>query len=271
MLDNKGKCQAFIWVNCSNSTAQSPVKAPFGGFEVISSVPVESIYQLISFTENHIMQCGVTSFEIRMPPLAYSQESYTLLNTFLLNRGFHISNAEISSIITVSRRPFESIITSWELRKLNQCRKAGLTFHKLKTTQLSIIYHFIQDCRQQKGYSLSMSCEEIVALSQTFPKNLKLYSVQQNNTIAAACIAILVNKKILYTFYYDHSKNFQHVSPVVLLVDGIYKDSKRQGIELIDLGTSSVNGQPNFPLLNFKLQLGALPSMKFSFYKNLVQ
>ena len=56
---------------------------------------------------------------------------------------------------------------------------------------------------------------------------------------------------------------------VVKLMEGVYNYSQTEGINLIDLGTSSLNGKPNFSLLDFKLHLGATPTQKLTFQKNL--
>jgi hypothetical protein len=56
---------------------------------------------------------------------------------------------------------------------------------------------------------------------------------------------------------------------MVLLMNHIYKFCRSHQVELLDLGTSAINGQPNFRVLDFKLRLGAAPSMKLSFDKDL--
>jgi len=52
-----------------------------------------------------------------------------------------------------------------------------------------------------------------------------------------------------------------------MLMEGIYGWSQKHHVELIDLGTSSLEGQPNFSLLDFKLRLGGNPSSKLTFEK----
>lgn len=269
VLDEKDKCHGFIWVHIHEALARSPVRAPFGGIEISSTLPPEIAYQLITFAEQFLRQSGVHTIHLTVPPLTYNGQSGAFITAFLLNHGFQITLAEVSSIIPVSASSFESIISSWELRKLKQARKAGLSFQSLKLKNLHTVYRFLAACRQQKGYELSMDYAALEQLALSFPKDIKLFSVQQDHQWAAACVAVQVSKKIIYTFYYDHAHQFQQVSPIVMLMEGIYKICKRQNIKLIDLGTSTSNAQPNFKLLEFKRQLGALPSMKLSFGKNL--
>jgi hypothetical protein len=52
-------------------------------------------------------------------------------------------------------------------------------------------------------------------------------------------------------------------------MEGIYEHCQVEKIRLIDLGTSALNGRPNFGLLDFKLNLGAVPTEKLTFEKKL--
>jgi hypothetical protein len=87
--------------------------------------------------------------------------------------------------------------------------------------------------------------------------------------MCAAAVSILVNRDIVYNFLVNHNSEFNNLSPAVLLMEGIYDHCQEHDIGLLDLGTSALGGQPNFPLLDFKLRLGAVPVSKMSFYKNL--
>jgi hypothetical protein len=50
-------------------------------------------------------------------------------------------------------------------------------------------------------------------------------------------------------------------------MDGMYRWCANNKVAWIDLGTSALAGQPNFPVLQFKLHLGAELSHRFTFEK----
>ncbi|HMG91078.1 MAG TPA: hypothetical protein VK589_13525, partial [Chryseolinea sp.] len=60
-------------------------------------------------------------------------------------------------------------------------------------------------------------------------------------------------------------------NPTVFLIRSLYQYCFENGIALFDLGTSSLDGIPNFGLLNFKIRLGATPTTKFTFQKDLTE
>jgi hypothetical protein len=97
-----------------------------------------------------------------------------------------------------------------------------------------------------------------------------LFGVYHGQELAAASISIRVSKRIVYNFYSAHPRKFDFLSPVVMLIKGMYGWSQKHHIELIDLGTSTLAGQPNFSLLDFKLRLSGRPATKLTFEKALM-
>jgi hypothetical protein len=132
-----------------------------------------------------------------------------------------------------------------------------------------MVYDFIFTCRNEKGYPLSMQLEELQHMAVKFPDRYLLFGVFRSDSLVAAAITIRVKKNILYDFYHDHAAAFDHLSPVTFLVDGIYRFCFENDIQLLDLGTSAIDGLPNFGLLNFKKKLGALATPKLTFQKDL--
>ena len=48
-----------------------------------------------------------------------------------------------------------------------------------------------------------------------------------------------------------------------------YSDEKLASIEALKIGKAALQGRPNFTLLDFKLNLGAIPTHKLTFEKSL--
>jgi hypothetical protein len=108
---------------------------------------------------------------------------------------------------------------------------------------------------------------EIKTVCDHFPDKFHLFGVFDNNALAAASISIVLNNAVLYNFYSAHARQYDALSPVVGLMEGIYEFCQGEKIRLIDLGTSALQGRPNFTLLDFKLNLGATPTQKLTFEK----
>jgi lipid II:glycine glycyltransferase (peptidoglycan interpeptide bridge formation enzyme) len=105
---------------------------------------------------------------------------------------------------------------------------------------------------------------------KVFPDRFSLHLVKDNAKLAAAAICIKINNQILYNFYSAHPKEYDSLSPAVILMKSLNGYCYTNKIDLLDLGTSALEGKPNFGLLDFKMRLGALPTAKYTFQKKLV-
>lgn len=68
-----------------------------------------------------------------------------------------------------------------------------------------------------------MSYGEVEQLYLHFPEAIHLFAVYDKSRIAAAALCVVVNPEVLYAFYYDHHRDYDRVSPVVLLMEFIYR------------------------------------------------
>jgi hypothetical protein len=267
VLHQKNKTTlAEIHFHISDGVALSPVKATFGSIEFSEEIPSKVIFQFIEFLEKQLRLKGVTKVTIKNPPQAYSLGQQNLLTVFLLNLGYTIALAEIDTVLSVSL-PFDEVLDRWEKRKLKQAHEASLELKRVDANRLEEVYSFILSCRSQKGYSLSMTFDQIQQTLNHFPDRFLLMGIYKDDTLVAASISILVRSNVLYNFYSDHDKAFDQLSPVVLLTEGLYNYAATHKIALLDLGTSALEGKPNFGLLDFKSRLGGSPTPKFTFEK----
>jgi len=248
--------------------ARSPLRAPFGSFLFSPRILSQTLQEFVQELERILAAGGVSTLMLTEPPSIYRKRE-GLLQTILLNQGYRIRLAELSSVIRIDQIEFEDKIDRGEKGRFRQAKKKGLTFRLLKADKLSPIYQFILKCRQQRDQSLSMTFEDLETTANTFRNEFVLSAVYIQEEVVAASISLRVHEQILYNFYLGHLKKYDSLSPVIALIGGLYDYCEKQDIQLLDLGTSSLDGQLNFNLLNFKLRLGAESSIKLSFEKQL--
>lgn len=254
---------------CVDQVAHSPFRAPFGSITFSEVLPVEQLYNFISFVEGHLKKTGAQRIIIKNYPEIYSPISHNVLTVLFFNHNFKISNAELDACISIDDSEFESKLETWEKRRLKQAEKAELKFNTVPQKQLSKFYHFILQCREERGQSLSMDFKSLQKTVNAFPAEFILFGVYRNSSLVAASICIRVNQEIIYNFYSAHSKSSDSLSPVVFMFEGIYNWCRKQSVTLLDLGTSALGGKPNFSLIDFKLRVGGIPTMKLTFEKDL--
>ncbi len=266
---NNKKVLASIHFCLRGPIASSPQSAPFGSFELSDAVSTEQLFEFIQFVEERLIGRGVKKIVIKCAPEQYDIRHHNILSVLLFNHQYRINNAELGACLTISKTPFQDGLNSWERRKLKQSLKANLSFKMIPIGQLNEIYNFILACRDERGQDLSMTYKELSAIVMKLMNHFILFGVYKKNELVAASIAIKVNKKVIYNFYSAHSKSSDSLSPVVFLIGEMYGWCSKHQIEILDLGTSASGGKPNFPLIDFKLRLGAQPTMKLTFEKTI--
>jgi hypothetical protein len=267
--EKKSTVSAALHFHIKDNEARSPLKGTFGSVEFAEELPPRTLFTFLEFAETQLINRGVKKITIKLPP-HLTQDRSALIHVFLFNMNYSVVNAEVGAIVQVHESSFNSQVHAWEKRRLRQAKAGKLRFRELEKNKLKMVYNFILKCRDEKGYNLSMTYHELQATVAAFPERYLIFGVfNDNDELAAASIAIAVNKKLLYNFYSAHDKKYDQLSPAVMLIEGIYDFANENNIGMIDLGTSAIGDKPNFRLLNFKLHLGAEATPKFTFEKNL--
>ena len=260
---------AAVHFHIARGEAHSPLKSPFGSVELAPGVLPLIVFRFLEFVESRLKSRGAQLIRIKHYPSNYNAADSALLHTFFINLGYRVANAEAGAIIPVTADAFETGLDTWRRSKLRQAASSGLLGRELLHSELKAIYEFINGRYQEKGYALSMSLPELEDAVRTFEKEFILFGVFQEGRLAAASVAIRVNRHVLYNFYTAHDAEFDSLNPMIFLIDRLYAYCRQHSIEMLDLGTSAVDGRPNFGLLDFKLRLGAKPTTKFTFEKTL--
>lgn len=252
-----------------DGVAKSPLRAPFGSLDLMSEIPPRVVFDFLAFVERRLQDLGASRIEVKNPPDVYDPERMTLLANFFLTHQYSITDAEVGAVIAVSSDPFSEQIHPRKKRKLVQSRVDSLQFVKLERKELPDVYAFIAACRWKKNYKLSIALDELGRFVDRFPDEYVLFGVFHGHALVAASVVIRVHEHALYHFISDHVPHIGELRPALILMEGIYEYCLSEGISLLDLGTSTLDGKPDVKLLRFKKEIGGQLTHKFSFQKNL--
>ena len=267
--EKKQQVVAQIHFFISGRIARSPYKAPFGSIEFDEGLAPKALLHFITKVEKRLKEKEVIKIIIKDTPHQYRPQQSALLGVLLLNSGFKTTIEEINSAIVVDQVNWENKISRAERKRLNRCQSEQLEFQHLGIEWITEIYAFLKRCRHERDTTLSMTFEHLKRTIKICKSDFLLFGVLQNGKLIAASITVKINSRIVYDFYHGHAKSADQLSPVVALIDGMYRYCRQNRFELLDLGTSAVDNKINFSLLNFKTQLGGALSMKLTFEKEL--
>ena len=260
---------AAIHFCAKKGVAYSPYAAPFGSFDLWSETPASLLFDFIHYYESELRKLNINRIVIKSYPEGYQPRMHNLISVLFFNHQYSIGNAELGALLNINEDLFMDRIDPWEKRKFKQALKAKLRFDFIPNKNMRQVYQFILACRKERGYDISMSWDQLNTTVQQLDRYFHCFGVYHKDKLIAASICIQESKHNLYNFYSAHSRESDSMSPIVFLISELYAWCQHHKIRLLDLGTSALGGAPNFSLIDFKLRLGALPSMKLTFEKNL--
>jgi hypothetical protein len=246
----------------------SPYKAPFGSFDFSQNITSTILSDFIKFIEDSLQTRGVSKIRIKMPPDAYAN-STSLTQAVLLSNGFQIDLAEVGSVIQVDERDFKNIIKDSERQVLKQFHSKGFVCKRVSIEKLKEVYAFIHKQQSLKGYSISMTLEELQKTVDACKENFFLFAAWNQEEMIAASVSIKVMDHVLYNIYITHYTTYKQYSPVVAIIEMLYNFCNENNFSILDLGTSMLNDKPNVSLLDFKRRLGGADTERFILSKTL--
>lgn len=249
-------------VECNDKKAVCLPRSPIGGLSCINA-PKSDFLQFYKESEKSLVQNGISSLEITLPPHYYMGVPDKSLMESL---GFSERVREISHYIPLKGVLQEKIHTMQQ-RKLKQTPTFDLTL--ASATQLQSVYDFIAQCRKNQGLEINMNFEILEQLFQTFPDRYQIFTAKRNETLLAAAIMVIPVEGIVYYFLPATSPAHKTESPMVHLVAYLYQYYQQRGFQYIDLGISSVNAVPQKSLITFKERMGGIQTTRSTFIKSL--
>lgn len=250
--------------NILKSTSYSP-------FSFFQNTSLIFIKNLLEYIFNWANLNDIQQIIFKTPPSSYlekSSEIYELLKGY----GFNILLKDVNFYLLVDQQEFRNKIARAERSKLNKCIKSGFLFKETNLDDYAKIYQILKSCRDRKGYEISMNENHLKKMIHAFSQQYKLFVVKNTKgEILAASVAIIVNSRTLYTFYWGDDCTFRKYSPVVFLLEGIYQYCQKHKIQLMDLGTSSLKGKVSEGTFRFKKHLGGNEEEKLIFYKEIMK
>jgi hypothetical protein len=265
--EKKNKIHLLFNLFIKDECGLSPYQMAFGGIEGSKNLHYKDILEFIEFFLSFCKQTPLHNLKITFYPFSYHAQINYITSQILLLQGFEISKSELTHFINISSTNFEEILHLSEKRKLKKCIQAGFTFEKLEKFDIDNVYGFIKDCRIRRNHPISMSLETFRKTVVQFKDKYFVFVVKHNEQIIALTVAIVINQDILYNFYPADHAGYLVYSPIVMLMQGLYKFCQENQFRLLDLGISTENSNPNLGLIRFKENLGSQSCLKLSFYK----
>ena len=246
---------------------RSPLRGTFGGFEFRQNLRVESVEAFVAAAERRLLEAGARTIEILTAPANLNPSASAVLYNILTRRGYSVTHPDLDCFLTVDAVPLVEKLKHSRRKSINKCRREGMTASELNSAMRRQVYDVILANRCRRGFPITMTYEAIQQMAAAFPKSLVFFGTFAGQEMIASSICVWVSPAVLYILYWGDLDGWGDFSPVSLLAETIYDYARQNGCRVLDLGTATKDGLPNYGLLNFKHDLGCQQSLKLTFVK----
>ncbi|MEP6873415.1 MAG: hypothetical protein ABI887_03550 [Burkholderiales bacterium] len=241
---------------------RSPGRGTYAGFTASTDLHSEHLYTFHDAVLARLAALGARRVEILPAPMAHDPVAFSNQTHLLHARGYAITQCDVNHSLVVDGRGMAERMSYGNQKRLRKCAKEGLHGRLLPPSALPQVYDTLAANRQSKGHAMSMSLAQLQAMQQTFPDAMLLFGCQHGDVQAATALCLRLSADVLYVFYWGDRPGHANLSPVVSVAEAVYAHCQTEGIRLLDVGTSSVDREPNFGLIQFKRGLGFAESLK---------
>lgn len=233
-----------------------PYSCAFNSFEKPNQVKyIESAF--IELTE----KVKPASTLIRVPVKRHFVKEFNANISALDNIGFKLNYIDVNSSILLNNNFREA----YNRNRMRDLRKKSFHDFEVYDDEFDIAYKLIALNRKQKGIPISMTLDALKRNMISFPERFHTKLCATNGIPSAAAILINVNSRIQYVFMWGHDRSVDNSGLALFrLADEILNSALRSGFQILCLGTSSVYGEVDLGLLQFKNSLGAQTDLRYT-------
>ncbi len=259
------KVKMVIALGLSEQIARSPFSAPFGGFVPISNtIAIEEIDEVVLALIDWINKKNIKKLIITQPPDIYDQSMNSKIHNSLIRNGFNISNFELNFHFKLTDFNFDYFINNvlWRngRKNLKIALKSQLNFRRVEGIERQEAYNIILKNRTERGYELKLDYAELEETSKFI--DMEFFLIEKDHLPIAAAVVYIVKSNIALVVYWGSILKYQDYKPINFLSLRLIEYYLKQGIDILDIGPSSINSFPDYGLCNFKESIGCNISLK---------
>lgn len=260
------KCTSIgLLVGLKEGMIRSPFSAPFGGFHYTHEyIDYDLIQEFLSDLKEYVFSKRLEKMLITLPPDLYQENMNAKLVNAFIRLGFKMETPDITNYVNLNK--YDGTWVKSETGRI--CRKAvknGLLFSVVKERdEMEEVYRVVQRNREGLGRKIYMTFEDIMEVMDIFPVDFFAIREKDGSCIGAA-VLYRAHKTIVQGIFMGGDLEKRNLGVIDSMYMNSYNYYKEMGFQYIDLGTSSLDGEPNIGLLRFKEIHRGETSLRYTF------
>ena len=202
-----------------------------------------------------------TPIFIRVPVKRHFVSEFRKNINALDSAGFQLSYIDVNSSIQLSNGFRESYNRNRARDLRNRCFRE----FEVVDGEADTVYKLLSKNREQKGLRMSISYEMLQSNLINYPDRFKTKLCVDNGIPVAGTILVNVNSRIQYVYMWGHDRSVKDSGLALFrLADEILLSAYKLGFQFVCLGTSSIQGNPDLGLIQFKSSIGAQIDLRYT-------
>lgn len=255
-----------ILVPINGNEVVLPLRGSYSFFTCKSRLSLLETKVVVDAFECFLKRHGVKTIDFTFPPSV----AHGMINSFFYAMsisGWESGVHDISSLIRLDSE-FLSNFSSTARKHLKKSLKVeGAVFREADTLEeWERTYACILKNRQDKGYSLAMSLEQVLQM-RIF--DVKAFYLTIDGTYFSAVLIYFHTPEYAQIVYWGTILDGEKDRLQYRLVHSLFESLYSSGVKYVDMGTSTNSDSFNSGLLEFKMQIGGKTYMNYNLKKKL--
>jgi hypothetical protein len=243
----------------------SPGRGTYGGVSFNGSLDLLAVERFLEVVMDYLRGRGAQCIRIRCAPASHDPSLFAIVSNALSRLDFLPEQPELNFDMRVDSRRFIDRIDYGNVKRIRKAEREGFICERADFALLPAVHELLDQNRARMGISISMSLAQLSQMVNLFPERFHLFAAYRDacrQSLVAAAVSLEVASSILYVLYWGDAEDMRSYSPIAFLASSVYEFCVQQGIGLLDVGISTVQGVPNHGLVKFKRNLGFAESLK---------
>lgn len=241
--------------------------ASYGGMVTAPGLGIAQVTGLAEAAVSRWTKQGIKRLLITQPPLIYMKTPDQYIDFCWARAGFTYLKREITAVIPLNFRSQEDIPLSFKQETrtaLRKGQKAGIEVRQ--GGNLDEFYHILErNLSQRHNVRPTHTAEELKKLKKLLPEDIIQFTAYQGKKALAGITVFICNPRVILAFYISHDQRYQELRPVNSVYHEVIRWGWANGYKYLDLGTYTLNMQPNWGLGKFKENFGARGFLRETF------
>lgn len=265
LFEDNGKVRFGLTLGERGGKLLSPFSAPFGGLDANREQRLEYVDEAVGLLAEW---ATLLHRDVRMvlPPQFYAPH-LVAESVNVLSRRASLQYIDLNYYFPMSKAvDYEACLERNARKNLKRGLEAGFEFVAVQrddTAGTRLAYDVIRRNREEHGYPLRMSLDDVEATTKIIPADF--FILRHEGKEVAAAQVFHVADGIAQVIYWGDLRAYSHLRPMNYFVYRLFMHYQREGLRILDIGPSTEDGVPNYGLCDFKASIGCEVVPKFVF------